>query len=288
MNLVTFEYTANQGLPSEWKVEKCQFSRFNLIIGKNVSGKSRLLKAIGRLTDLLRGVEIVKTENHEWRVLFDTGKPNYYIEYSLKIQEGLVNKEQLIVCRDASRYVLLVLLDRNQLGESSVWAENLQEDVKFQVHKTKTVIAEPENYIQYRYTQYPFLELLYFWSSRINFYNFGTTLNKSVIPFISGDPALDISKTVVVDDFGCRLDHESSPIIAKYLVEYSNRSPAQFILTTNNQFVVNSVPLDCLSIIERSSNIIKLHNIFNSREKFEEFKFIGLNNFDLFTSEFLL
>jgi hypothetical protein len=41
-------------------------------------------------------------------------------------------------------------------------------------------------------------------------------------------------------------------------------------------------------LIERTPGSAKLHNIYNSREKIEEFKFIGLNNFDLFTSEFLL
>jgi energy-coupling factor transporter ATP-binding protein EcfA2 len=284
-NLITFEYIANQGLTNEWRIEKCQFGQLNLIVGKNASGKSRLLKAIGRLTELLRGVEIVETENHEWRLLFDTGKPGYRIEYLLKIQEGFVSKEQLIVCSDASRYILLVLLDRNQSGESTVYAENLQEDVKFQAHKTKTVIAQPENYIQYRYAQYPFLRLLYLWADSLKFYDFGTSPNKGLI---LREPPTDTPKTVVVDDFGCKLDYESSPLITKYLVEYSNRSPVQFILTTNNQFVVNSVPLECLSVIERSSNVIKLHNVFNSRDKFEEFKFIGLNNFDLFTSDFLL
>jgi energy-coupling factor transporter ATP-binding protein EcfA2 len=283
MNLITFEYTANQGLPNEWRVEKCQFGRCNLIVGKNASGKSRLLKAISRLADLLRGDEIIKTENHEWCALFDIEKPDYRLEYSLKIQEGSVNKEQLILCRDTDRAIVLVLLDRNQLGESSIWREDIQEDVKIQAHKTKTVIAQHRDYIQH-----PFLKLFYLWFSPINFYNFESSLNKSLIPFVCDNPALDTSKTVVVDDFGCKLDYESSPLVAKHLVEYSRRSPAQFILTTNNQFVVNSVPLECLSVIERSSNVIKLHNIFNSRDKFEEFKFIGLNNFDLFASDFLL
>jgi energy-coupling factor transporter ATP-binding protein EcfA2 len=287
MNLITFEYIANQGLPNEWRIEKCQFGQLNLIVGKNASGKSMLLKAIAKLADLLRGVEITETENHEWRVLFDIGKPDYYIEYSLKIQEGFVHKEQVLLCRDASKYILLVLLDRNQSGESTVYTERLQKDVKFQAHKTKTVIAQ--QIAQYpNYIQYPFLKLFFLWSDRINFYQYREVLNTNLSLNICGNPALDISKTVVVDDVGCKLDYEFSPILAKNLVEYSNRSPVQFILATNNQFVVNSVPLDCLSVIEQSLSVIKVHNIFNSRDKFEKFKFIGLNNFDLFTSEFLL
>jgi predicted ATP-dependent endonuclease of OLD family len=281
MLLITFEYTANQGLPNEWRIEKCQFGHCNLIVGKNASGKSTLLQAISKLADLFKTNEITALQNEEWHVLFDTDKPNYQLEYLIKIQKGLVVKEQLIEHRNKNKSILL---DRFQLEENNIWTEDVQKQiVKSQTQKAKIAIAQCRDYIGYLFSEY-----FYLWSSRISFYNFGTDSNKSVISFVSNDPALNISKTVVVDDFGCRLDYESSPIIAKYLVEYSNRSPTQFILTTNNQFVVNSVPLDCLSVIERTSNVIKLHNIFNSQEKFEEFKFIGLNNFDLFTSDFLL
>lgn len=279
MHLTTFQYTANQGLSNEWRIEKSQFSQFNLIVGKNASGKSKLTKAINSLASLFRGKYVIESQNDEWQLLFNANELNCQLEYLLKIEKGFVTKEQLFMHKNTNK---CIVLERDESGVSTIWTEKPDRLFKFQARKIELAIAQRSQSIQR-----PFIKLFYHWANPLNFYEFGTDVDKQIIKYIC-DPLVDINRTVVFDDFGCKLDHESSPIVTKKLVKNSSRSPAQFILTTNNQFVVNSVPLECLSVIERSSNVIKLHNIFNSRDKFEEFEFIGLNNFDLFTSEFLL
>ena len=278
MNLITFEYIANQGLSNEWRVEKCEFGRFNLILGKNASGKSRLLNAIWNLAEALKGGGVLEPLNNEWHLLFNTDKPNCQLEYLLKVEKGLVIKEQLFVHKHKNKFTLI---ERGESGGGVIWAEELGRQINFKSPMTRTAIAQRQDSIQH-----PFLKLFYNWAWAVllNYYEAGTGLDNSLICNSLGDT----HKTVIVDNFGCGLDYESAPIAAKALVEKSSRSPAQLILTTHDQFVVNSIPLHYLSVVERCSSGIRLHNIFNSLDKFEEFKFLGLNNFDLFTGEFLL
>ena len=93
---------------------------------------------------------------------------------------------------------------------------------------------------------------------------------------------------IVIDDIGEGLDYQRSSSIIKILIDKAQTGLIQLIMTTNDQFIMNGVPIEYWSLIEGTRGSAKLHNIYNSREKIEEFKFIGLNNFDLFTSEFLL
>ena len=51
MRLDRFEYTYNEGLDNEWKIEDCQLNQINLIVGKNASGKSRILRPIYMLSE---------------------------------------------------------------------------------------------------------------------------------------------------------------------------------------------------------------------------------------------
>ncbi|GAB4299779.1 MAG: hypothetical protein Fur0025_39010 [Oscillatoriaceae cyanobacterium] len=59
-------------------------------------------------------------------------------------------------------------------------------------------------------------------------------------------------------------------------------------MTSNDEYIMNGVPLEYWSVIERTSGQVKLHNYFNAEDKFKQFEFLGLNNFDFFTSEFAL
>jgi hypothetical protein len=93
---------------------------------------------------------------------------------------------------------------------------------------------------------------------------------------------------IVIDDIGEGLDYQRSSSIIKLLIEKAKTGLVQLIMTTNDEFIMNGVPLEYWSVIERKSGSAKLHNRFNAKEKIEQFEFIGLNNFDFFTSEFHL
>ena len=389
MKLDIIDYVYNKGLPDEWRVEECRLSKINLIVGKNASGKSRILRAIHTLSELLSasGSLVPQPKRYEWRLQFDTDLPEQKTEYILKIEKGFVIKEKLIIGIESDN----PLLDRDESGEGTIFAKKINQKIDFQTDKTELAVVKRRDSIQH-----PFLENLYQWSSSLRFYEFGSQLGKNMIARIPstmellknttdfkdsdfvvgifvigkqeiGDafieailsdmrkigyklkdigtkvPSLlinpDISAVdspdnlpqflyiqekdltsvteqsemsqgmfralslfiqinysllaskpscIVIDDIGEGLDYQRSSSIIKILIDKAQTGLIQLIMTTNDEFIMNGVPIEYWSLIERTPGSAKLHNIYNSRDKIEEFKFIGLNNFDLFTSEFLL
>ena len=73
MKLDIFDYVYNKGLPGEWRVEECRLSEINLIVGKNASGKSKIVRAIHTLSELLSNSRslLPQAKSSEWHLLFD-------------------------------------------------------------------------------------------------------------------------------------------------------------------------------------------------------------------------
>jgi AAA15 family ATPase/GTPase len=384
MKLDIFEYIYNQGQSNEWQVKECQFSQINLIVGKNASGKSRIVKSIYLLSELLTesGSLEPNPRKDEWHLYFDLDNPETKTKYVLKLNNGLVIEEKLIIGNQT-------LLERDQLGEGKIWAKELNQEMRFQTPQTELAVIKRRDNIQH-----PFLENIYQWSKSLRFYEFGTQLGKNIIAqipptiellknktdlkdydyvvgifaigkkeignnfikaiiddmnhigyniseigikvpslfssdlssddqnnlpqflyvkendlkaiteqslmsqgmfralslFIQINYSLLASKPscIVIDDIGEGLDYQRSSSIIKLLIEKAETGLVQLIMTTNDEFIMNGVPLEYWSVIERKSGSAKLHNRFNSKEKIEQFEFIGLNNFDFFTSEFHL
>jgi AAA15 family ATPase/GTPase len=388
MKLDIFDYVYNKGLPGEWRVEECRLSQTNLIVGKNATGKTKIVRAIYTLSELLSNSRslLPQSKSYEWHLLFDTDLPEQKTEYILKIEKGLVIKEKLIIGSQSDK----PLLDRDESGKGTIFAKEINQEIRFQTDQTELAVVKRRDSIQH-----PFLENLYQWSSSLRFYEFGAQLGKNTmarIPFTmellknktdfkdsdyvigifvlgkqeigdrfiqaiisdmtkigyelsevgikvpsfinsdisAADSSEDLPQSlyikeadltsvteqteisqgmfralslfiqinysllaskpscIVIDDIGEGLDYQRSSSIIKILIDKAQTGLIQLIMTTNDEFIMNGVPIEYWSLIERIPGSAKLHNIYNSREKIEEFKFIGLNNFDLFTSEFLL
>jgi energy-coupling factor transporter ATP-binding protein EcfA2 len=93
--------------------------------------------------------------------------------------------------------------------------------------------------------------------------------------------------SVLIDDIGEGLDYERSCQIIKLLTKKAEESKVQLIMATNDRFVMNTVPLKAWSVLQRSRGDFRVFNYKNSKEKFDEFKFTGMNNFDFFATDFL-
>lgn len=384
MKLDSFKYCYNQGLPSEWQLQECRLRTINLIVGKNATGKSRTIKAINILSELLSNSGTINPQlgNNEWRLLFDIEQPEKQTEYILKIEKGLVIQEKLCIGHKE-------LLKRDELGTADIFTQEIKRSIQFKIPKAELAVVKHRDEIQH-----PFLEDLYQWSNSLRFYEFGSQLGKDKIAGISRSESIgtninfkdynyvvgifvlgkeemnkrftqaiisdmkrigyNISEIgtkvpsflkeniifpdhpgkvveflyvqeedlksfteqsemsqgmfralslfiqinysllsskpscIVIDDIGEGLDYERSAAIIKILIEKAATGLVQLIMTTNDEFIMNGVPLEYWSVIERKSGSAKLHNIFNSKDKIEQFKFIGLNNFDFFTSEFVV
>ena len=91
---------------------------------------------------------------------------------------------------------------------------------------------------------------------------------------------------IAIDDIGEGLDYEKSTSLIKLLIEKTKNTEIQLIMSSNDKFVMNNTNLEYWQAITRKGGKVKMHNKFNSKDSFDEFKFTGLNNFDFFTTEF--
>src|SRR5215468_8071587 len=81
MRLQSMKYTEWAGTSQEWKLEGISLGDINLIVGKNASGKTRILNIISALANHLAGVRpAVLTGDYDTQFL-DDGKT---LRYQLK------------------------------------------------------------------------------------------------------------------------------------------------------------------------------------------------------------
>lgn len=93
---------------------------------------------------------------------------------------------------------------------------------------------------------------------------------------------------IIIDDIGEGLDFERSTSLIKLLIDKANNSNVQVIMSTNDRFVMNNVPLEYWSVIQRVGNTSKIFNYKNSKNIFDEFEYTGLANFDFLSTEFYI
>ncbi len=100
--------------------------------------------------------------------------------------------------------------------------------------------------------------------------------------------AMKKASCVLIDDIGEGLDYNRSLSLIKLLIKKARKSKIQLIMTTNDRFVMNSVPLQNWSILHRTGGKCRIINQRNSKEVFEKFKYTGLDNFDFFSSQYFM
>jgi len=93
---------------------------------------------------------------------------------------------------------------------------------------------------------------------------------------------------LLIDDIGEGLDFERSAAIIDLLIKQCKAKNIQLLMTSNDRFVMNKVPLDYWSVIKRKGSKIKIYNAKNSPKQFSDFKYMGINNFDFFASDFFV
>ncbi|NJK35846.1 MAG: ATP-binding protein [Oscillatoriales cyanobacterium SM2_2_1] len=388
MKLHRLQYVQDRGLASSWELEGCDLDTVNLIVGRNASGKSRILQTMDVLARLLSGTApIPNTPKQQcWQSTFDADgdAPKCY---TLETSRGQVIREHYQV---GDR----TLLERQETGAGTIWAEDLKTLIRFHTPTDRVAALLRRDRIQH-----PFVEELHDWAQALMYFRFGTSLGQQsyavmqtrklqtyrdninlrdsdqVIAIfrlgeedyqetfidrviadmgqigyplnrigikkpsfllaegqddtsthiLDGEPqylyvqeadlasyteqymmsqgmfrALSLiiqinysllartPSCILIDDVGEGLDHERSSALIKLLIAKVEASPVQLIMTTNDRFVMNGVPLHYWLAIERQVGVAKLHNRHNSQAAFEEFCFTGLNNFDFFARGYYL
>lgn len=98
----------------------------------------------------------------------------------------------------------------------------------------------------------------------------------------------DTSSCILIDDIGEGLDYERSKNLIDLIINKVEGTEVQVIMTTNDRFVMNKIPLKYWSVIQRLSQKSIFYNYRNSKKNFDDYRFTGLNNFDFLTSEFFI
>lgn len=96
------------------------------------------------------------------------------------------------------------------------------------------------------------------------------------------------SSCIMIDDIGEGLDYHRSTELIQILVDKAKLSHVQLLMTTNDRFVMNNVPLEYWQVIRRDKGEVYFYNTNNSPEQFKQFDFYGLNNFEFFASNLFL
>lgn len=92
---------------------------------------------------------------------------------------------------------------------------------------------------------------------------------------------------VIVDDIGEGLDFNRSCKMIHLLRDKAEKSSVQVILSTNDRFVMNEVPLTEWAIVQRNGNHVQIRNYENSKDIFDDFRFTGLSNFTFFEMDII-
>ena len=95
------------------------------------------------------------------------------------------------------------------------------------------------------------------------------------------------SACIMIDDIGEGLDFDRSCRLIDLLRQKAADSSVQLILSTNDRFVMNKVPLEEWSVMQRHGSHVQVRNYENSRKIFEEFRFTGLSNFSFLEMDFV-
>lgn len=95
------------------------------------------------------------------------------------------------------------------------------------------------------------------------------------------------AKTLLIDDLGEGLDFSRSKKLSKIIFDYCEEHGIQLIATSNDNFLMNAVDLRHWIVLLRENENITAVCEKTHPEMFLKFKRLGLNNFDLFSTDFI-
>lgn len=106
----------------------------------------------------------------------------------------------------------------------------------------------------------------------------------SYLVYISSEEG---AKTLLIDDLGEGLDYSRSKKLSKIVFDYCEKHDIQLIVTSNDNFLMNAVDLKHWIILQRENEQVSAISEKTHPDIFMKFKRTGLNNFDLFATDFV-
>ncbi len=180
MRLNKISFTQHQGQDREWHLPPLQLSHLNLVVGKNASGKSKIINAIWFLARVLTGRRHLQHISASWSATFEE-QNGHHTEYTLDVTGGVVRNETLTI-GGATK------LERGEGGKGRIWAAQLSTFLEFQLPENA-----PAALVRRDTLQHEFLESLHNWAQSVFQYRFGTALGRDTLPlYLRGQKASEI------------------------------------------------------------------------------------------------
>jgi len=95
MLLKSIQYTQFEGTNRKWSLEKFELQKLNLIVGKNATGKTRIINVIQNLAKLIAAETKLIFKSGNYNLTFQD-KSDIYI-YTLKYKNANIINEKLII-----------------------------------------------------------------------------------------------------------------------------------------------------------------------------------------------
>ena len=98
----------------------------------------------------------------------------------------------------------------------------------------------------------------------------------------------ETESSILIDDIGEGIDYDRSVKLIELVMSDRLGAKNQVLISSNDKFVMNTVPIEHWQIMQRSGSKCSFINRFNSKNIFDDFVDVGLSNFDFFSNEFYM
>ena len=350
-------------LTEKWELEGVSFEKLNLVVGKNATGKSRLLNVIKGFAEMIKNDNLIY--NGQWDVTFGLNDKDDFYNFQIYKLPAFQSPHEIL--NQGKHNKTINLLSRDDNG-AKIYSEISNAFVSINPPNDKLTLHTRRDT-----KDYPYFEDLVEWAEGVHFFNFGNIHSYSFIEnnakptrltsvddigelikdldentrlkirdefnslgyniesfdidkvsansdkyelfvteknirnninqrymsqgmfrafylvvFINFLLVKHIPSTIIIDDLGEGLDYERSTRMGDWLFSKLEQTSIQLIATSNDYFMMDSIDLKYWNLLKRNKGKIISINQRTNPEQFENFKFLGLSNFDFFSSDFLL
>lgn len=333
-----------------WNLETLTFGQSNLIVGKNSSGKSKVLKALCQVVTVLSqfrseeggfyfSTELILNDQEDEIYIYLSIDEKKIVKEIIKVNgqvkidrdehnasfegEDVCPPENMLlvhVRRDVRKYkyiekiikwseetVVRSFIDRNDPTKNELFEHVLKFTPQMRQHLVKManevgfplkdfgtfkdVLLKPKDDAS-KHAPDSIKEILVAEKHLDMFFTLkglSTGMYRTIVLLILIEQLinLDHPALLAIDDLGEGLDYSRATKVGKLLFEVCAEHGVQLIATSNEEFMMNIVDISNWNILVRKGSIVKSITSANCPEEFENFKYMGLNNFDFFTSQFL-
>jgi hypothetical protein len=194
--------------------------------------------------------------------IFEFGKFSPSFDYTFAIGEGI----PLLLKDLNSQSIINVINELNTIGFkiADIFVKEKKEQLVLYIKEKEVLKAIP--YYQLSQGMYRTLALIIYLEYLIS--NSKTT-------------------TLIIDDLCEGLDYDRATKFGKLLYNKFSNTFIQLIITSNDSFLMDVIDIEHWNILLRNEKTLTIYNPIDYPDLFKKFRFTGLSNFDLLSSDYI-